>query len=223
MFLSRVSSSKLGTFIKRITEYGLQRIGAYPWRRESDPYKIFVAEMLLQRTRAKQVVQVYSNFVKKFPTIDSLANAEIKEIIEMIKPLGLAYRAERLKRIASIIVKNYYGKFPSELNELLKLPGIGLYIACVILCFSFKKKIPVFDSNVRRVLGRVFSIQFPKNAHKKPELLQALKIFFPEERAKEFVIGLLDLGIEICLPKRPKCHECLLIDICEYAQQHHTL
>ena len=91
-------SPKIKFFLKRITKYGLKRVNAYPWRRESDPYKTFIAEMLLQRTKVRQVLPVYEEFIKRFPTINSLASAKIEDIASIISPLGLAYRAERLKR-----------------------------------------------------------------------------------------------------------------------------
>ena len=106
-----IDPQHLEQFIKKITEFGISRLDAYPWRLERDPYRIFVAEVLLQRTKTRQVVPVYENFIKKFPTIQSLANATDYEIIQVIKPLGLAYRARRLKRVASTLVEKYDGGF----------------------------------------------------------------------------------------------------------------
>jgi len=210
-----IDPERLEQFIEKITEFGLSRLGAYPWRLERDPYRIFVAEVLLQRTRTQQVVPVYENFIKKFPTIQSLANATDDEIMQVIKPLGLAYRARRLKKVANILVERYGGRFPEELDELLKLPGVGNYIAGVLMCFAFGKRFPVLDSNVRRVLSRVFGIVFPTDAHKRPGVLQMLEKFFPSQRVREFVIGLLDLGINVCLPKNPRCGLCPLKNICK--------
>jgi len=210
-----IDPQHLEQFIKKITEFGISRLDAYPWRLERDPYRIFVAEVLLQRTKTRQVVPVYENFIKKFPTIQSLANATDYEIIQVIKPLGLAYRARRLKRVASTLVEKYDGGFPEELNELLKLPGVGSYIAGVLMCFAFNKRFPVLDSNVRRVLSRVFGIVFPADAHKRPGVLRMLEKFFPSQSVREFVAGLLDLGITICLPKNPQCGLCPLKNICK--------
>jgi A/G-specific adenine glycosylase len=211
----RIDPELLEQFIEKVTEFGISRLNAYPWRLERDPYRIFVAEVLLQRTKTQQVTPVYENFIKKFPTIQSLANATDDEIMQIIKPLGLAYRAKRLKKVASIIVEKYGGKFPEELNELLKLPGVGNYIAGVLMCFAFGKRFPVLDSNVKRVLSRVFGITLPADAHKKPGVLQMLEKLFPSQRVREFIIGLLDLGIIICLPKNPRCELCPLKNICK--------
>ena len=209
-----VDPELLKQFIGKVTEFGVSRLNVYPWRLERDPYRIFVAEVLLQRTRTGQAAPVYENFIRKFPTIQSLANATDDEIMQVIKPLGLAYRAGRLKRAASILVERYGGRFPEELNELVKLPGVGSYIAGILMCFAFGKRFPVLDSNVKRVLSRVFGIIFPTDAHKRPGILQMLEKFFPSQRVKEFVIGLLDLGITVCLPKKPRCGLCPLKNIC---------
>jgi len=211
---AHVDPELLKQFIGKVTEFGVSRLNAYPWRLERDPYRIFVAEVLLQRTRTGQAAPVYENFIRKFPTIQSLANATDDEIMQVIKPLGLAYRARRLKKVASILVERYGGRFPEELNELLKLPGVGSYIAGILMCFAFGKRFPVLDSNVKRVLSRVFGIIFPTDAHKRPGILQMLEKFFPSQRVKEFVIGLLDLGITVCLPKKPRCGLCPLKNIC---------
>ena len=210
-----IDPEHLEQFIKKVTEFGISRLDAYPWRLERDPYRIFVAEVLLQRTRTQQVVPVYENFIKKFPTIHSLANATNQEIMRVIKPLGLAYRARRLKRVASTLVERYGGRFPDELDKLLKLPGVGNYIAGVLMCFVFDKRVPVLDSNVRRVLSRVFCIAFPADAHKRPNVLQMLERFFPSQKVREFVIGLLDLGITVCQPRNPRCELCPLKNICK--------
>jgi A/G-specific adenine glycosylase len=205
----------LEEFIKKIKEFGLSRSSTYPWRLERDPYHIFIAELLLQRTKARQVVPIYENFIRKFPTIHSLANATDDEIKRIIKPLGLAYRTSRIKKVARIIVDKHDGRFPEQLQELLKLPGVGSYIAGVLLCFAFGKRFPVLDSNIKRVLSRVFGITFPADAHKSPDILRTLEKFFPEHGFREFVIGLLDLGITICLPKNPQCVLCPLKYICK--------
>jgi A/G-specific adenine glycosylase len=211
---AHIEPEQLEQFIEKVTDFGALRLDAYPWRLESDPYRIFVAEVLLQRTKTRQVVPIYENFIKKFPTIHSLASATVEEVMQVIKPLGLAYRARRLKSVASILVERYGGRFPEQLDVLLKLPGVGSYIAGILLCFAFNKRFPVLDSNVKRVLSRVFGIALPADAHKRPEVLRMLERFFPSQKVKEFVAGLLDLGITVCLPRNPRCELCPLKNIC---------
>jgi A/G-specific adenine glycosylase len=162
------------------------------------------------------VTPVYEIFIRSFPTVHSLANTSERKISVLIKSLGLSYRVKRLKAIATLVVEKYGGSFPEDLHELLKLPGVGLYIAGMLLCFAFEKPVPVLDSNIKRVLERVFDAKFPKNAHKKPSILQYLDVFFPRHERKEFTIGLLDIGITICHPKNPQCKKCPLLDICKY-------
>jgi len=125
---------------------------SYPWRKERSPYRIMIAEFMLQRTRADQVVPVYIEFIKKYPNIQSLYLADENDIKETLKPLGLYWRATHFKKAANYIINVFGGHFPSIKEELLKIPGIGDYVAGAVLSIAYHKKEWMVDSNVVRVL-----------------------------------------------------------------------
>ena len=191
----------------------------YPWRNISDPYPIMVSEMLLRRTRASSVIEVYKKFIKKFPTVLSLAKSDIKEIENLIVSLGMKSRSSKMKSAAQMIVKRYAGKLPLEESELLKIIGKESHYAVnAIRCFGLNQRVPIFDVNVKRIFERVFSIKFGKAAHKKKSSWEIVSSVVPEKNIKQYNWALLDLGKAVCTPVAPKCDMCPLNSICDYAK-----
>lgn len=184
----------------------------FPWRKETSPYKILVAEKLLQQTTYGHVMKVYASFLEKFPDIHSLAQAEVSDIEDTIRRLGLhRQRAQQFKEIGSTVLSKYGGKIPSRKEELLDLSGIGDYVANAVLCFAFDRDEPVVDINVRRVVGRFFS--WVETSDK--EIERRLRRMIPEGRAQQFNWGIIDFSSAICSQK-PKCKECFLTEFCSY-------
>lgn len=182
-----------------------------PWRKDSDPYKIWISEIMLQQTQVKTVIPYYTRFLDHFPTIETLSNAQIDDVLSLWSGLGYYKRARQLKETAEIIVKNYIGKFPSEQKELLSLPGIGPYTAGAILSISFNKNYPVLDGNVKRVLTRFFLIEDNiqlKSTEK--QLWELVKELLPEGRASDFNQGIMELGALVCTPQYNStiCNPC---------------
>ena len=132
-----------------------------PWRHTKHPYPIWVSEVMLQQTQVHTVIPYYHRFLKKFPTIRSLANASGQEILKVWENLGYYARARHLHEAAKRIVTHHGGEVPETLSDLLNLPGIGRYTAAAILCFAFGKRIPAVDGNVRRIISRLYAIQSP--------------------------------------------------------------
>ena len=177
----------------------------FPWRRKiHDPYKILVTEILLQKTKAETVAKIWKTFFKKFPTIRRLAVSNYNEILDIIAPLGLARRALRLKRIANQIIYFYNGKVPSSFYELLKLPGVGPYIASAVMCFGFDKPYPIVDVNVMRLINRF------RGYTDEITIRSFLKSIMPQKNFKEFNWGVLDLASLVCRIDKPSCHICPL-------------
>lgn len=204
-------------FKKLLTEWGTQHFRSFPWRQTGDPYYVLLAEVMLQRTRANQVVPVYLEMIEKYPSLEALADAPADEIARVMLPLGLTYRAKRLKAIAKMVILQFNGTIPSEANQLIQFPGIGHYIANAVCCFAFGKSLPIVDANILRILGRVFGLKFDANSHKKGEPWNFLKLFV-RENAQQFNWALLDHGDMICTPTNPKCSVCPLSVICAYRQ-----
>jgi A/G-specific adenine glycosylase len=187
----------------------------FPWRRETDPYKILVAEKLLQQTTYGHVLKVYHDFFKKFPNVRSLAKAEVPEIENTIRRLGFQrQRARQLKEIAQVIVNEYGGNVPSRKEDLLRLKGVGEYVANAVLCFAFGKDVAIVDMNVRRVVSRVFGWKGVSDK----EIAKRLCAMLPKGKAKEFNWTMIDFSSIIC-SRKPKCKICFLNDLCLYYAQ----
>jgi len=193
----------------------------FPWRKTSEPYEILVAEIMLQRTTSRQVATIYESFLRKYPSLNRLAQASISDITQELRGLGLEYRAARLQEIARVIVGQLDGEVPGDPQELLQLPGVGNYIANAILCFAFGKNVPIVDANIVRIFCRVFSIKPIREKHKDKRLWQLAKeviAIVPKNHCRDFNWGLLDLANLICTPKKPSCPICPLSEVCDYGQ-----
>jgi A/G-specific adenine glycosylase len=203
--------NKVKVFVKRLILWHSKKIFHFPWRKTSNPYNILVAEIMLQKTKTSQVEKIYPIFIRMFPNAASLSKANKKTLIKVLKPLGLVYRVDRLKKMAKVIVEKFDGSVPKSRKELLMLPGIGDYIANAIMSFAYNLPYPTVDRNVVRIVERVFNVKGYKNIS---NLLQKI---IPKKKHKEFNWALLDLGRTICTKNSPKCKICPLKDICSYA------
>lgn len=194
----------------------------FPWRETRDPYRIMVAEKLLQQTTARQqVVEAYSKLIERFPTIFHLSNADLRTLNPIFKRLGLQYRAKELKKMAAEIVKSHSGKIPRDLESLLLLPGIGDYSARAILCFAYRQPYPIVDTNFARFFFRVFGLsgQIPANPSRNRKLLEIADWLLPRKQAAEFNLGVLDLCSSLCKPIDPDCVNCPVNSNCTYGSE----
>lgn len=207
---------KNSVFVRGLLHWGKKYCRHYPWRITNDPYQVFVAEFMLQRTAVDQVLDVYHRFMSTFSSFDLIARSNTARLSRVMLPLGLAYRVKRLKEIARIITKKYRGIIPCDEKELRELPGVGRYIANAVLCFAFNKDIPIVDANVIRVLNRVFSFDYDQESHKKDAPWTFLAGLIPEGQGKQFNWSILDLANLVCTPKNPKCEICPINGICDY-------
>jgi A/G-specific adenine glycosylase len=174
----------------------------FPWRLEKDVYRIFIAEFLLQRTKPETVERVYKEFFLKYPSITSIASARIENLNEFFSQLGLIYRGERLKEISLDILSKFQGSIPSDLWSLLKLKGIGVYMASAVLNFGYGIPTPVVDKNVLRVLNRHFNIT------REIEARSFLTKLYMYGDHKKIAYALIDIGSLFC--KEKHCNGCPL-------------
>ena len=188
----------------------------FPWRKTRDSYRILIAEIMLQRTRANQVVPVYLSFLKEFPDVYTLDKASIEEIMKYFSKLGLKHRAKRIKTLTKDLIEKFDGRIPDKREDLLKLPSIGEYISDALLCFSFEKNVGVLDSNVCRIIGRIFSLKSKGEARRDIQFRQLIDELVPSNQAKEFNWALIDLGALICKPRNPLCNQCPVYSLCTY-------
>jgi A/G-specific adenine glycosylase len=199
------------------TIVGWQRRNArlFPWRSSRDPYEVLVGEILLQRTRAENVVDVYEQFIRRWPTAGHLARAREATITRVIEPLGLRRRSAILGRLGREL--NEYGKVPLEPSALQELPGVGRYAAHAVPIFARNRQLPLVDWVIARVLRRFFGLPPDKRPNADEELWSLALVLIEYVRARDLWLGVLDFGAAICRP-RPLCPVCPLLLTCEWAK-----
>ncbi|MET0640456.1 MAG: A/G-specific adenine glycosylase [Hyphomicrobium sp.] len=196
-----------------------------PWRygprKVADPYRVWLSEIMLQQTTVKAVVPFFLKFVKRWPTVSALAAAPLEEVLQQWAGLGYYSRARNLKACADAVVRDHGGAFPRAEAALLKLPGIGPYTAAAISAIAFGEKATPVDGNVERVVSRLFAVRQPLPAAK-PEIRRLAATLTPQRRAGDFAQAMMDLGAEICTPKKPSCLVCPVQQDCAASAQNLT-
>jgi len=186
-----------------------------PWRNTSDPYKIWLSEIILQQTRVAQGLPYYEAFLDSYPTVKDLALAPEEEVLRLWQGLGYYSRARNLHFCAKMIWFDLKGKFPRTYKELLLLKGVGSYTAAAISSFAFGEVKAVVDGNVFRVLARVFGIETDIASGKgKKEFETLANEIIPEDDPATFNQAMMDFGARLCTPKNPSCEECPLQQNC---------
>src|SRR5215467_10500214 len=186
-----------------------------PWRLTHDPYAILVSEMMLQQTQVERVLPKYQQFLAAFPTLADLAAASTAAVISAWVPLGYNMRAVRLQSIARQVIAEYDGRIPDTINDLLRLKGIGRYTAGAIACFAYHKQVATVDTNIRRVLHRIFlGLEYPEPKIKDAEMLSFAEQVLPAGEAYNWNQALMDLGATICTSNNPQCSQCPLQTTC---------
>ena len=186
-----------------------------PWRRTRDPYRVLVSEIMLQQTQVDRVVPKYHQFLERYPTLDDLAGARARDVRRLWYPLGYNIRPVRLHQIARETVARYGGRLPDTAEGLRGLPGIGRYTAGAVLSFAYGQDAAILDTNVRRVLSRVFigprRMQRLRGEKAYWDLAEAL---VPPGRAYDFNQALMDFGATWCSPRAPRCAPCPMKRFC---------
>lgn len=183
-----------------------------PWRRTRDPYRILVAEVMLQQTQVDRVLPKYAQWLDAFPNLETLADAPTGEVIRLWAPLGYNSRAVRLQAIARQCLTDFGGRMPDRFDELLRLKGVGRYTAGAIACFAYEQQVLFWDTNVRRVLARLFRGAAAELSERELENLAAEAL--PKGNAYDWHQALMDLGATICFNRNPRCDRCPAMDVC---------
>lgn len=215
-----VDASKISKFQQTVLAYwrahGRKEL---PWRRTTDPWKILVAEVLLRKTTAAQVSQVFEGIANRSPL--QLAHIDEAHLQQLLRPLGLyRLRAQQLQRIAEA-VKRAESDQLRNVDFLRSLPGVGRYASNAVLCFAFREPKPALDTNMIRVIERVFSISSDRSRPRTdPQLWEFAERLVPKEQCREYNWGILDLGNSLCLARNPKHELCPMKSICnEYHEK----
>lgn len=188
----------------------------FPWRKNRTPYSVFICEVLLRRTTAQAVNNIFERFMNKYPSFSIISEAETSEIEGLLLDIGYHKKRSRiLKTIAEVIEEKHQGRIPCSIDELRNIPQVGHYIANCVMTFGYGVPTSIVDTNVERILRRLF--------YEDLEDIKSLKIFrkiaeqmAPLEKNQEYNYALLDLGGLVCKSKNPKCDKCPLTDVCGF-------
>ncbi|HSG92422.1 MAG TPA: A/G-specific adenine glycosylase [Methylotenera sp.] len=191
-----------------------------PWQNTSDPYAIWVSEIMLQQTQVTAVIGYYSKFMQRFPTIAALANATQDEVLQHWSGLGYYSRARNLHNAAQTIMDDHGGAFPEDFETIQSLSGIGRSTAAAIASFAFNQVQTILDGNVKRVLARHFAVDgWPGNPKIEKQLWLLAESLLPKADMVAYTQGLMDLGATLCSRSKPKCMLCPLVNTCQAYQQ----
>lgn len=194
-----------------------------PWRDTTDPYLIWLSEVILQQTRVNQGLPYYLAFTQTFPTIRHLANAPEQQVLRLWQGLGYYSRARNLHKCAKAIVELHNGTFPSTYQDLVKLPGVGEYTAAAIASFSFGEAKAVLDGNVFRVLARIFGVATPINSPEgKREFTRLANELLSKKSPALHNQAVMEFGAMLCRPQRPQCSACPFMRSC-FAHLHNLI
>jgi A/G-specific adenine glycosylase len=186
-----------------------------PWRGTTDPYAIWISEIMLQQTQVKTVLPYYDRFLGRFPDVRALADAPLDDVLRVWAGLGYYSRARNLHAAARRILEEHDGKFPDTEAALRALPGVGRYTAGAILSIAFGRDTPVVDGNVMRVLSRVFAIGVdPRSARGQTRFWDVAERLVPEGKASGWNQALMELGALVCVPDNPACFLCPALRLC---------
>lgn len=187
-----------------------------PWRETSNPYKIWISEIILQQTRVNQGLSYYLRFIERFPDVETLATAEEDEVLRYWQGLGYYSRARNLHKASKQIMEKFAGKFPEKFEEVLSLPGIGTYTASAICSFSYNQNYAVLDGNVFRVLARLFTISTPIDTNTGlKEFSQMAENLLDKTDSHTHNQAIMEFGALQCVPANPDCYICPLKEHCK--------
>ncbi len=191
-----------------------------PWQKDINPYRVWVSEIMLQQTQVKTVIPYFQRFMDTFPTVDTLAKANEDQVLHLWTGLGYYARARNLHKTANIVYSQMNGEFPSEVEDLCTLPGIGKSTAGAIRSIAFQQPASILDGNVKRVLARYRAIDgWPGQSLTLKRLWQVADEFTPVERVANYSQAMMDLGATLCTRSSPSCTSCPLQDNCQALAQ----
>jgi A/G-specific adenine glycosylase len=207
-------------FRRRLLDWYRRNGRDLPWRRTSDPYHILVSEMMLQQTQVDRVLPKYHEWLEKFPSLAALAQAPEDDVTDAWRPLGYNIRPRRLHAIARESVERYGGELPSDEATLRSFKGIGEYTAGAVMSFAFGQRAAILDTNVARVLFRVFVGRGAPKAHAmKRHLWDVSRTVLPHRHVFDFNQALMDFGAMVCVARNPRCLVCPMSNSCRSYRQ----
>jgi A/G-specific adenine glycosylase len=207
-------------FSNLLIQWYLQNKRDLPWRNTTNPYHIWLSEIMLQQTRVAQGTPYFLSFIDAFPTVFDLAKADEEQVLKLWQGLGYYSRARNLHKTAQYIASELDGVFPNNYNDLLELKGVGEYTAAAIASFSYNEVVPVVDGNVFRVLSRYFDVETDiALASAKKEFAALAFELMPKDNPATFNQAIMEFGALQCVPKSPNCSICVFNESCAALQK----
>ncbi len=212
-------SFSLEEFYTSLYTWSEQNTRPFPWRLTTNPFYIMMAELMLRRTQARQVIRIYKDFVVRYPDAYALATAPPEDVARMLFSLGLAWRVPAFQQISQTLVNQYDSNVPSDYKVLVTLPGIGDYVASAVCCFAFGQAITIIDTNTVRIAGRLFDIPTHTESRRRKSIRNLLQLLLDQKNPEVYNYAMLDLAALICKPEKPDCAICPLSSYCVTGQK----
>ena len=206
----------LASFQAHVFAWFSQHQRDLPWRKSRDPYRVWISEIMLQQTQVATVKEYFRRFTQQFPTVQELAAADEQEVLRLWEGLGYYRRARQLHAAAKEVVERFGGTFPSQVDEIQSLPGIGRYTAGAIASIAFDRKAPILEANTQRLFARLIGLdEVLTTSASQKRLWQFAEAILPDEEVGLFNQALMEVGSLVCTPKNPSCRQCPLSAQCE--------
>ncbi|MBI3983635.1 MAG: A/G-specific adenine glycosylase [Gemmatimonadetes bacterium] len=203
-------------FRRRLLRWFRRHGRPLPWRATRDPYRVLVAEFMLQQTQVPRVLQYYERFLRQYPSLETLARAAPGTVREAWDGLGYYARARNLRRLAQGIVKHHDGQVPADPDVLVRLPGVGPYTAAAVATFAYEHRVIPVDTNIARVLHRAFGVSRTRTRHLPGRVARLVDGLLPHDGKTTWALNqaLMDLGAMVCTARKPRCRECPVRNAC---------
>jgi A/G-specific adenine glycosylase len=186
----------------------------FPWRRLRSPFRILLTEMLLQRTNAELAETVWRDVLTLVPSARAAAGVDLRSLAALTRRIGIRSRARTIKELGTVLLRRHHGRIPDAFDDLLRLPGVGLYIASAVRCFSFGQRDFPVDSNVFRFVSRYFGVEVRGKKSEARQIREFMSELMPRQNVSEYVYGFLDFAATFCRPLKPQCGTCPLRPTC---------
>ncbi|MBW1673099.1 MAG: DNA-binding protein [Deltaproteobacteria bacterium] len=208
---------------KKLLEWWPTEKRNFPWRNSKDPYHILIAEILLHRTRAEQVIPIYIDFLKSYPSLHSLAEVKAEDLKSRFHSAGLHWRWDLMVKMIHEIYLRFNGEIPHDMEDLISLPGISRYIASAVRCFAFGYPEVIMDTNTVRVAGRLYGLPVIDSSRRDNKFKKALHQMIDSTNSRDFNFALLDFAAKVCTARNPACVACPINKFCEYYKNNNQI
>lgn len=204
-------------FRRALVAWGREHFRPFPWRQTENPYAIMMAEVMLHRTQAPQVLPAYERLMGVCPDVPSLAQASKEELYGLLSSLGLQWRIDLIEVMAAELMTRFGGQVPRDKVDLLSLPGVSEYIASAVRCFAWNLPEPIIDTNTVRVVGRLFGLEIKDSSRRNRRFRELIAALVDPDEPRVYNYALLDLADRVCMKKKlPCCEHCPVAEWCMY-------